>query len=110
VKSNDPERLVIDTYRREISIEDGNTTTIQVPMRAPNGGDARVTVQLATRSGEPYGEPVVLTVSATGYTGIAAVIVGGALTVMLAAVVLRVLRMRTSRAKARAEGTRERTS
>ena len=110
VRSNDPERLVIDTYRREISIEDGNTTTIQVPMRAPNGGDARVTVQLATRAGVPYGDPVVLTVSATGYTGIAAVIVGGALTVMLAAVALRILRMRANRSKRGAGGRREGTA
>lgn len=109
VRSNDPRRLVIDTYRREISIEDGNTTTIQVPMRAPNGGDAQITVQLATRNGVPYGDPVVLKVSATGYTGIAAVIVGGALTVMLAAVVLRILRTRTRR-RQRADGTREGTS
>lgn len=109
VRSHDPKRLMIDTYRREISIEDGNTTTIQVPMRAPNGGDTRVTVQLATRSGVPYGDPVVLTVSATGYTGIAAVIVGGALTVMLAAVVLRILRTRSGRAKRDAGGRGEGT-
>jgi hypothetical protein len=109
VKSHDPQRLIIDTYRREISIEPGNTTTIQVPMRAPNGGDTPVTVQLTTRSGVPYGDPVVLTVSATGYTQIAAVIVGGAITVMLAAVALRVLRIRRMRrrgAAERREGTR----
>ncbi|MEV5412088.1 DUF6049 family protein [Thermopolyspora sp. NPDC052614] len=110
VKSADPRRLMIDTYRREISIEAGNTTTIQVPMRAPNGGDTQVTVQLATQAGAPYGDPVVLTVSATGYTGIAAVIVGGALTVMLAAVLLRILRIRSNRKKRgagrRREGTR----
>jgi hypothetical protein len=52
---------------------------------------------------------VVLTVSATGYTGIAAVIVGGALTVMLAAVVLRILRIRSSRKKRGAGGRREGT-
>ncbi len=109
VKSADPRRLMIDTYRREISIEAGNTTPIQVPMRAPNGGDTPVTVQLATRAGVPYGDPVVLTVSATGYTGIAAVIVGGALTVMLAAVVLRILRIRSNRKKRGAGGRREGT-
>jgi hypothetical protein len=57
----------------------------------------------------PYGDPVVLTVSATGYTQIAAVIVGGAITVMLAAVALRVLRIRRMRrrgAAERREGTR----
>jgi hypothetical protein len=99
ITSKNPRLIQVGTgeggaYRREIRIRTGNNQTIQVPMTARDGGEARVTVQLATIDGTPYGDPEELTVQATGYTGIALVIVGGALTVMLAAAVLRILRRR----------------
>ena len=66
-------------------------------MSARSGGEAKVRVQLTTVDGIPYGAATDLTVQATGYTGIALVIVGGALTVMLAALIMRVLRRRPRR-------------
>ena len=76
-------------------------------MNATTSGDATVSVQLVTRNGLPYGKPVKLTIRTTGYTGIALVIVGAALAVMLAAVVTRLLRRRSQRRLARAAKSRE---
>ncbi|NRQ32700.1 hypothetical protein HII36_12745 [Nonomuraea sp. NN258] len=110
VKSNNPELLSVDIVEK-LTIEPGQSGTIQVRMQVPEGtsdsGDATVSVQLLTADGQPYGEAEKLTIRTTGYTGIALVIVGAALTVMLAAVVLRILRRRSERRLARAAKLRE---
>ncbi|MGN9787246.1 DUF6049 family protein [Nonomuraea sp. ZG12] len=109
VKSNNRELLQV-TYKQTepLPIGPGQSGTVQVPMTAtPASGDATVTVQLMTADRTPYGSPVKLIVRTTGYTGIALVIVGAALTVMLAAVVTRVLRRRSQRRTARAARARE---
>ncbi|MFG1948365.1 DUF6049 family protein [Nonomuraea sp. NPDC048826] len=107
-KSDDPDLLESD-FRHPLQIDGEQSGTVQIPMTvtSPGGGDASLTVQLMTLDGRPYGEPVKLIVRTTGYTGIALVIVGGALTVMLAAVVTRILRRRSQRRGARAARTRE---
>lgn len=107
-KSDDPDVLEVD-FRQQLQVGGEQSGTVQIPMTVTSerSGDASVTVQLMTVDGRPYGEPVKLIVRTTGYTGIALVIVGGALTVMLAAVVTRVLRRRTQRHRARSARTRE---
>ncbi|MFI7438948.1 DUF6049 family protein [Nonomuraea indica] len=111
VTSNNPRLLRVERLpsNRLVIGGDGQSGTLQVPLTAsPSGsGDATVTVQLRTSDGQAYGKPVKLTIRTTGYTGIALVIVGAALTVMLAAVVTRVLRRRSQRRLARAARTRE---
>ncbi|MFB4276258.1 MULTISPECIES: DUF6049 family protein [unclassified Nonomuraea] len=108
VKSNNPDLLQVDFVQEEpLPIGGGQSGTVQVPMNASISGDATVTVQLQTADGQPYGEPQRLTIRTTGYTGIALVIVGAALTVMLAAVVTRLLRRRSERKVARAARNRE---
>jgi hypothetical protein len=109
VKSNNPELLQVTYEQPEpLPIGSGQSGTVQVKMTAsPASGDATVTVQLMTADKTPYGSPVKLIVRTTGYTGIALVIVGAALTVMLAAVVTRVLRRRSQRRAARAARARE---
>ncbi|MET9068846.1 hypothetical protein [Streptosporangium sandarakinum] len=101
VTSDKPKLLEIDPYESKdspIVIAGGQNRTIRVPMRATAiGGQTTVTVQLVTKDKRKYGKPVKLTVRTTGYTGIALVIVGAALAVMLAAVVMRVLRRRGAR-------------
>ncbi|PZG22392.1 DUF6049 family protein [Nonomuraea aridisoli] len=106
VKSDNPEVLQVD-FTEQLTIGGGQSGTVQVPMNAALSGDATVTVQLRTADGQPYGEPQRLTIRTTGYTGIALVIVGAALTVMLAAVVTRLLRRRSQRKLARAAKSRE---
>ncbi|MEU8393996.1 DUF6049 family protein [Nonomuraea sp. NPDC048892] len=107
VRSNNPELLLVN-WRKELPIGGGQIGTVQVPMSAApdTSGDATVTVELRTADGQVYGKPQRLTIRTTGYTGIALVIVGAALTVMLAAVVTRLLRRRSQRRLARAK-TRE---
>lgn len=110
VKSDNPGMLRVNFEQQEpLSIGVGQSGTVQVPMTATSGtsGDVTVTVQLRTAGGKAYGEPQRLTVRTTGYTGVASVIVGAALTVMLAAVVTRVLRRRSERKVARAARNRE---
>lgn len=111
VTSNNPRLLRVEPQpsNRLVIGGDGQSGTLQVPLTAsPSGsGDATVTVQLRTSDGRAYGKPVKLTIRTTGYTGIALVIVGAALTVMLAAVVTRVLRRRSQRRLTRAARTRE---
>ncbi|WP_433435978.1 DUF6049 family protein [Nonomuraea sp. CA-141351] len=110
VTSNNPELLQVNFAPTEpLTIGGGQSGTVQVPMNAATSGsgDATVTVQLKTADGRTYGKPQRLTIRTTGYTGIASVIVGAALTVMLAAVVTRVLRRRSERKVARAAKTRE---
>ncbi|MEV0593356.1 DUF6049 family protein [Nonomuraea cavernae] len=112
VTSNSPARLQIDYQapKRLVIGGNGQSGTLQVPMKATmsgGSGDATVNVQLRTADGKPYGKPVKLTIRTTGYTGIALVIVGAALTVMFAAVVTRVLRRRSQRRLQRATRTRE---
>ncbi|RVX46009.1 hypothetical protein EDD27_8849 [Nonomuraea polychroma] len=110
VKSNNPNLLRVDFEQEEpLSIGVGQSGTVQVPMTAMSGtsGDTTVTVQLRTADGKAYGKPQRLTIRTTGYTGVASVIVGAALTVMLAAVVTRVVRRRSERKSARAARNRE---
>ncbi|MFI7133424.1 DUF6049 family protein [Nonomuraea sp. NPDC050153] len=110
VTSNNPELLQVDFPQVEpIKIGPRQSGMVQVKMNAAPGtsGDATVTVQLKTSDKQPYGKPQRLTIRTTGYTGIASVIVGAALTVMLAAVVMRVLRRRSERKLAHAAKTRE---
>ena len=108
VKSDNPELLQVSLTQETRTIGSGQSTTFQVTMNATpdTSGDATVTVQLKTADGQPYGKPQRLTIRTTGYTGIALVIVGAALTVMLAAVVTRLLRRRSEKKLARAK-TRE---
>ncbi|GII97160.1 DUF6049 family protein [Sinosporangium siamense] len=107
VRSKTPDLLAIEAYgEARQTIGKGQSGIVSVPMRAKrDNGDATVIVQLRTIDGEPYGEPVEIVVRTTGYTGIALVIVGGGLVVMLAAVLLRVLRRRSQKRLARL-GTR----
>ncbi|WP_113701898.1 DUF6049 family protein [Nonomuraea lactucae] len=111
VTSNNPRLLRVEPQpsTRLVIGGNGQSGTLQVPLTATTSGsgDSTVTVQLKTSDGRPYGKPVELTIRTTGYTGIALVIVGAALTVMLAAVVTRVLRRRSQRRLARAARTRE---
>ncbi|TDC89909.1 hypothetical protein E1292_44075 [Nonomuraea deserti] len=107
VQSNNRKLLQVKDQDELLTIGVGQSGTVQVPMNATSNGDATVTVQLKTTDGKAYGEPVRLTIRTTGYTGIASVIVGAALTVMLAAVVTRVLRRRSERKLARAAKNRE---
>ncbi|MFI6739499.1 DUF6049 family protein [Nonomuraea sp. NPDC050451] len=110
VTSNNPELLQVDFPQdKPMTIGPRQSGMVQVKMNAAPGtsGDATVTVQLKTSDNQPYGKPQRLTIRTTGYTGIASVIVGAALTVMLAAVVMRVLRRRSERKLAHAAKTRE---
>ncbi|WP_214319072.1 DUF6049 family protein [Nonomuraea sediminis] len=108
VKSNDPDVLAVDFNPKEpLTILKGQSGGVQVPMAAKSSGDATVTVQLRTADGQPYGKASRLTIRTTGYTGIALVIVGAALAVMLAAVVTRILRRRSLKKPARTPQTRE---
>ncbi|MGI5285267.1 DUF6049 family protein [Nonomuraea polychroma] len=110
VKSNNPNLLRVEFEQEEpLSIGVGQSGTVQVPMTAMSGtsGDTTVTVQLRTADGKAYGKPQRLTIRTTGYTGVASVIVGAALTVMLAAVVTRVVRRRSERKSARSARNRE---
>ncbi|GAA3165514.1 DUF6049 family protein [Planomonospora alba] len=104
VTSQKPDRLEIGEYEDRMVISGGQTQTVRVPMATTgaSGGQTTVLVQLTTDDGRAYGQRVKLTVRTTGYTGIALVIVGAALLVMLAAVTLRVLRRRGARRAAAA--------
>ncbi|MGI5162538.1 hypothetical protein [Microbispora sp. CA-102843] len=77
----------------------GRSQLVNVPVIVRNeGGDASISVQLLTDDDEKYGGAVRVVVRATGYTGIALVIVGAAVVIMLAAVVMRILRRRSRKA------------
>ncbi|WP_169949059.1 hypothetical protein [Microbispora sp. H11081] len=77
----------------------GRSQLVNVPVIVRDeGGDASISVQLLTDEDEKYGSAVRVVVRATGYTGIALVIVGAAVVIMLAAVVMRILRRRSRRA------------
>ncbi|WP_214411414.1 DUF6049 family protein [Sphaerisporangium fuscum] len=97
ITSGDKKVLTIGSYETPVTISAGKTTTIDIPMIINRGGQTTVKVQLTTANGVRYGNAVQVTVKTTGYTAIALVIVGGALTVMLAAVALRLLRRRSRR-------------
>jgi hypothetical protein len=101
VTSDDTSRLGIDApggvyLSEQITILKARTRLENVPVTVPQGGgEATIAIQLLTAEGKHYGDAVHVTVRATGYTGIALVIVGAALTIMLAAVVMRILRRRS---------------
>ncbi|WP_147943754.1 MULTISPECIES: hypothetical protein [Microbispora] len=77
----------------------GRSQLVNVPVIVRDeGGDASISVQLLTDGDEKYGSAVRVVVRATGYTGIALVIVGAAVVIMLAAVVMRILRRRSRKA------------
>ncbi|MCW2881821.1 MAG: hypothetical protein JWQ95_5921 [Sphaerisporangium sp.] len=106
ITSGDRKLLTIGTYESPVTISPGKTKPLDIPMIVTGeGGQTTVKVQLTSASGVRYGLPVEVTVRTTGYTAIALVIVGAALTVMLAAVMLRVLRRHSRRpAKGRRAG------
>ncbi|MCC5576871.1 hypothetical protein IMZ11_14660 [Microtetraspora sp. AC03309] len=103
VTSDDRSRLGIDApggvYETErLDIFKNRSQLVNVPVTVHgNGGESTIAVQLLTADGKPYGKEVHVTVRATGYTGIALVIVGAALAIMLAAVVMRILRRRSGK-------------
>jgi hypothetical protein len=104
VTSDDTSRLAIDTpggvYETELlTVPADRSQLVNVPVTVLGaGGETTISVQLLTSDRRPYGERVQVPVRATGYTGIALVIVGAALTIMLAAVVMRILRRRSKKA------------
>ncbi|GLX01038.1 DUF6049 family protein [Microtetraspora sp. NBRC 16547] len=103
VTSDDKSRLAIDANRgvyetEQLNILGNRSQLVNVPVTVHGGGgESTISVQLLTADGRPYGKEVHVTVRATGYTGIALVIVGAALTIMLAAVVMRILRRRSGK-------------
>ncbi|GIH71214.1 DUF6049 family protein [Sphaerimonospora thailandensis] len=103
VTSDDESRLAIvdGFYETEpITVLRDRTQLVNVPVTVPGGGggEATISIQVLTAEGKRYGKAVHVTVRTTDYTGIAIVIVGAALVIMLAAVVMRVLRRRSRRA------------
>ncbi|GAA3788825.1 DUF6049 family protein [Sphaerisporangium flaviroseum] len=107
ITSSDRKLLTIGAYESPVTISPGKTKSLDIPMIAnsTSGGQTTFKVQLTSVGGASYGLPVEVTVNRTGYTEIALVIVGAALTVMLAAVMLRVLRRHSRRpAKGRRAG------
>ncbi|WP_157519273.1 DUF6049 family protein [Herbidospora mongoliensis] len=98
VRSRDPEQLQVDAPRgvfiqEQAEVQAGKAGSFEIPVVVPaDHGQADFDVQLLTADGRKYGKPTKIVISATGYTGIALVIVGVAVTIMLAAVVMRLLR------------------
>ncbi len=98
VKSRDPDQLQVDAaggvfVEKQAEVQAGKAGTYEIPVVVPaDHGQAKFDVQLLTADGRKYGRPTEIVISATGYTGIALVIVGVAVTIMLAAVVMRLLR------------------
>ncbi|MFC6085565.1 DUF6049 family protein [Sphaerisporangium aureirubrum] len=97
ITSRDRRLLTIGSYESPVTIGPGGTRQLDIPMEANGGGQIVVKVQLTTADGTPYDQPVELTVTTTGYGAIVLVIVGGAVTVLLAAVALRVVSRRSRR-------------
>lgn len=97
ITSRDRKLLTIGAFESPVTISSGKTRPLDIPMTAKAGGQTTVAVQLTSADGTKYGLPVEMTVHTTGYTEIALVIVGAALTVMLAAVMLRILRRHARR-------------
>ncbi|MBP2704661.1 hypothetical protein JOL79_12635 [Microbispora sp. RL4-1S] len=101
VTSENTSRLEIDAPDGVFETEPtrvyaGRSQLVNVPVIVPvGGGEATIRIQVLTADRFDYGDPVRVVVRATGYTGIALVIVGAALGIMLAAVVMRVLRRRS---------------
>lgn len=104
VTSDDTSRLAVDApagvYETEsITVAADRSLLVNVPVTVlGEGGETTISVQLITADGRPYGDRVRVTVRATGYTGVALIIVGAALTIMLAAVIMRILRRRSRKA------------
>jgi hypothetical protein len=104
VTSDVTSRLAIDApggiYETDtLTVSADRSQLVNVPVIVlGEGGETTISVQLLTAQGKPYGDRVRVTVRATGYTGIALVIVGAALTIMLAAVIMRILRRRSRKA------------
>ncbi|MEW9533677.1 hypothetical protein [Microbispora sp. NPDC049125] len=81
------------------TVAKGRSQLFNVPVIVPaKGGEASIAIQLLTADDKRYGDPVHVAVRATGYTSIALVIVGAAVVIMLAAVVMRILRRRSRKA------------
>ncbi|RJL32138.1 hypothetical protein D5H75_17150 [Bailinhaonella thermotolerans] len=94
VTSSNPHRLRVTEDSREITIAAEASHTAHVRLKAYANGETPITLQLLTPEGQRYGKPVVLRLSATGYTTIALFLIGGALAVMALAVISRFLRRR----------------
>ncbi|WP_285584096.1 DUF6049 family protein [Herbidospora sp. NBRC 101105] len=98
VRSRDPDQLQVEArggvfVEKQAEVQAGKAGTYEIPVVVPaDHGKAAFDVQLLTADGRKYGKPTEIVISATGYTGIALVIVGVAVTIMLAAVVMRLLR------------------
>lgn len=100
VTSRDPDQLQVEAaggvfIQKLAEVQAGKAGSFEIPVVVPaDHGRATFDVQLLTPDGRKYGKPTKIIISATGYTGIALVIVGVAVTIMLAAVVMRLLRRR----------------
>ncbi len=89
-----------------ITIPAGRTASVDVAAEATADATFPVVAVLLTEAGEPFGKPVTFTVRATGYGQVARIVVGSALILLAATVVMRVARrIRLAQSGSAASGT-----
>lgn len=66
-----------------VTLRPNDETSIVVPVVARSGGTSAIDLVVATPAGEPLGEPVTLTSTVTGFSGLGQVLTGGFVLVLL---------------------------
>jgi hypothetical protein len=91
VQAVPPVRLKL-TQPPPITLEPHSSTTLDIAAEATTNGSLLVVAQLLTVDGRPYGDPETFPVQITGLGAVAQLVVVGALLLLTAALVVRVVR------------------
>ena len=92
VKVQPDQHLVVKSGRVAQLIPAHRQFPVDIHATAQTSGVFGLTVQLTTRSGQPYGPPVPIRIRSTAYGTTALFITGGATAVLLLTVIVRLIR------------------
>jgi hypothetical protein len=79
----DSPKILFPEGRRQVTLRPGDQTAIVVPVEALSNGTSEIAVTVTTPAGEALGDPVTLTSRVTGFSGLAQVLTGGLVLVLL---------------------------
>lgn len=94
VSAENPARLRVGHYEREVTLEAGLKDTVLVPVQASANGIGIINVELLTADDKSFGQRKQMRIQATGYGRTALIIIGVSLVVLFLGVGYRVMRRR----------------
>ncbi|MBB5119831.1 DUF6049 family protein [Streptomyces eurocidicus] len=103
LESSQPNRLKVDASQ-PVKIEGGHRQTLKFETRANANGPVKLTAQLYTDDGQPYGKPMYFTVHVTSITPMVLLVIAGGVLLLILAGLRIYLQRKRSAARGTADG------